>query len=146
MTQLGMSFIRAELGSSIKRLHHTAIVVSDMEDAIERWRALSGAEVETRELVRDQLVEIAMLQVDGSCLELIRPTDPETGVGRFLARRGESLHHIAFEVQEIGDVLRRLADAGYELIDSEPRSGAGGLIAFVHPRSTGGVLVELIQP
>ena len=127
-----------------KRVDHTAIVVSDMDEALSRWQALTGIHVETRELVSHQRVEISMLTAGDTRIELIRPTDDESGVARFLAKRGESLHHVAFEVHDIRGALASLRTAGYELIDSQPRPGAHGLIAFIHPRSTGGVLVELV--
>lgn len=128
------------------RIDHTAVVVRDMDAAIGRWRDLTGGVLETREIVEHQRVEIAMLQVGDTRLELIRPFDSESGVARFLQKHGESLHHIAFQVGDIRRAMADLENEGYVPIDREPRAGAHGMIAFLHPRSTNGVLVELIQP
>ena len=125
---------------------HTAIVVEDLDEALRRWEALTGAQLEIRQIVAHQRVEIAMLRLGDTRLELIRPTDSDSGVARFLAKRGEGLHHIAFRVDDIVETLGELIGAGYRVIDSQPRPGAHGLVAFLHPTSTGGVLVELIQP
>ncbi len=127
------------------RIDHTAIVVRDMDGAIERYRRLFGAEPRDRATVPDQRVEVAFLPIGDTELELICPTDPSSGVSRFLAQRGEGLHHVGILVQDISAELGRLADQGVELIDRAPRRGTHGSIAFVHPRGTGGVLVELIQ-
>ena len=102
--------------------------------------------MERRETIAYQRVEIAMLALSDTRLELIRPIEGESGVARFLAKHGEALHHVAFEVEDIGRAIEELRGDGYELIDSKARPGAEGLVAFLHPRSTGGVLVELIQP
>ena len=137
--------VASTLGNDILRLDHTAIVVGDLDAAIDGWVGLTGAHVTRRERVDTQRVEIAMLDVGGTALELITPTDSESGVARFLTKRGESLHHVAFEVRDISTALERLEAAGFALIDLTPRPGAHGLVAFIHPRSTRGVLVELIQ-
>lgn len=131
--------------SPLRRVDHTAVVVADLNDAINRWQALSGAQLETREVVAHQGVEIAMLILGDTKLELISPLDAVSGVSRFLQKQGESLHHVAFEVDDIAAAIEHLTLEGYQLIDSEPRRGAHGLVAFLHPRSTGGVLVELIE-
>ena len=127
------------------RIDHTAIVVQDMDGAIERYRRLFGVVPRDRATIPDERVEVAFFPIGDTQLELICPTDPSSGVARFLAKRGEGLHHVGILVQDIGAELGRLADQGVELIDREPRPGAHGSIAFVHPRGTGGVLVELIQ-
>jgi methylmalonyl-CoA/ethylmalonyl-CoA epimerase len=127
------------------RVDHTAIVVADMDEALGRYRRLLGAEASIRAVVPEQLAEVAFLSMGDTKLELIAPTDPNSGIARFLRERGESLHHVGIEVDDIRCELRRLSDAGIELIDAEPRPGLHGSIAFVHPRGTGGVLLELIQ-
>ncbi|HEV3312132.1 MAG TPA: methylmalonyl-CoA epimerase [Chloroflexota bacterium] len=127
------------------RVDHTAIVVADMDSAIARWQTMTGARISTRQLVADQRVEIAMLELGDTNIELIRPIDDTSGVARFLRTRGESLHHIGLETEDIKASILELIEQGMRFIDSEPRHGAHGLIAFLHPRSTGGVLIELIQ-
>jgi methylmalonyl-CoA/ethylmalonyl-CoA epimerase len=121
------------------------VVVADMEEAIERYARLWHLHPRLRGEVAEQGVEVAFLAAGDTLLELIRPLGRESGVGRFLDRHGESLHHIGFAVEDIRAELKALADAGVELIDREPRRGLHGLIAFAHPRGTGGILVELVQ-
>jgi len=116
-----------------------------MDEAIARYRRSFGVEVSDRQVVPDQAVEVAFLPLGSSQLELICPISADTGVARFLDRNGESLHHLAFAVTNIRSELRRLEGIGVELIDREPRPGVHGLVAFVHPRGTGGVLVELVE-
>lgn len=126
-------------------LHHIGIAVDDLAAAIERYRSFFGATVEHRERVEDQGVEAASLRVGGSRIELLAPTGPDTPVGKFLARRGPGLHHVAFEVADVGAELRRLKADGVQLIDDAPRRGMFGLqVAFVHPEATGGVLAEFV--
>jgi methylmalonyl-CoA/ethylmalonyl-CoA epimerase len=129
---------------SIGRVDHTAIAVNDLEAALRRYVALlPGAAIE-RSVVADQQVVVAFLRLGDTAVELIQPTSADSGVARFLAQRGEGLHHIAFEVDDLQSELRRLESEGIELVDREPRPGAHGMVAFLHPRSTG-VLVELVQ-
>ncbi len=121
---------------------HIAIAVPDLEDAIALHERLSGATGSPVEELPAQGVRVAFV---GS-IELLEPLGPDTTVGRFLARNGAGLHHIAYRTEDIRSELAKLSNLGMELIDREPREGAGGhLVAFLHPRSTGGVLVELIQ-
>jgi methylmalonyl-CoA/ethylmalonyl-CoA epimerase len=127
------------------RIDHTAIVVGNLDDAIQRYRQLLGLEPSHRQQVPEQGVEVAFLDVGATQLELITPLDETSGIGRYLARNGEGLHHVAFLVEDIRHELQTLADDGFELIDREPRHGAHGLVAFVHPRSMGGILVELVE-
>lgn len=127
------------------RLDHTAIVVRDIDEAIARYCRLLNAEAGDRETVPDQRVEVAFLNIGDTQLELIQPIDQDSGVARFLASQGEGLHHIALEVEDIRHELDRLDADGVKLIDRQPRQGFHGLIAFIHPRGTGGVLVELVQ-
>lgn len=130
---------------SFDRLDHTAIAVSDLDEAIERYHRILGLTASERHLVPDQGVEVAFLPAGGSQIELICPTSTDSGVARFLARQGEGMHHVAFTVPDIEAELARLHASGVELIDSVPRRGVHGRIAFVHPRGTGGVLVELVE-
>jgi methylmalonyl-CoA/ethylmalonyl-CoA epimerase len=128
------------------RLHHVAHVVRDLDVAIEELAPLWGLELEIREHLPPQGVEAAMLRRDDVRVELIAPTDPESGVARFLDSRGPGFHHVAYSVEDIGRALAELRDKDAELIDDQPRPGLGGhLVAFVHPRSGGGVLTELVQ-
>ncbi|MBM3695611.1 MAG: methylmalonyl-CoA epimerase [Actinobacteria bacterium] len=127
-------------------LDHVALAVHDLDEALARFRGLYGAAPEWREVVEEQGVEEAMLLVGGSKLQLLAPLGPDTPVGRFLARRGEGLHHLAFAVPDLDAALAHLAAEGAELIDRHPRrGGAGRRIAFVHPRSFGGTLTELVE-
>jgi methylmalonyl-CoA epimerase len=127
------------------RVDHTAIAVRDLDAALERYHRLIDAKTSHRSLVADQRVEVAFLTIGDTELELIAPTDSESGVARFLERRGEGLHHIGIQVDDIVSELRRLEGAGFALIDHLPRRGIHGMVAFVHPHSSGGVLLELIQ-
>ena len=127
-------------------LDHVAIAVSDLDAALDQYRTLYGAEPLYRGVVGEQRVEEAMLPVGGSFVQLISPLTSESPVGRFIERRGEGLHHLAYAVADIDVALDRLRAAGAELIDEEPRiGGRGAKIAFVHPRSFSGTLVELVE-
>lgn len=131
---------------NITSLHHVAYVVPDLDAAIEAYGARFGLTVDIRELMPQQQVEAAMLGAGVGAIELIAPTDPESGTARYLESRGEGLHHIAFEVDDLKAALAELKAQGAELIDELPRVGLGGhLIAFVHPRSGFGALTELVQ-
>jgi methylmalonyl-CoA epimerase len=130
---------------NVLRVDHTAIVVRDLDEATERYPRLYGVEPSVRARVPQQPIEVAFLPVGDTWLELVQPTDATSGVARFLERRGEGLHHVGLQVEDIRRELRQLADEGVELIDTEPRPGVHGLIAFVHPRSSHGVLVELVE-
>jgi methylmalonyl-CoA epimerase len=127
-------------------IHHLGVAVADLDEAVDRYRRLFGAELEQRELVVDQGVEAVSLRVGDGRVELLGSLGPDTPVGKFLAKRGPGMHHVAFEVEDVGAELARLAGDGAELIDETPRRGAFGLqVAFVHPDSTGGVLAELVS-
>jgi methylmalonyl-CoA epimerase len=130
---------------TIARIDHTAVAVRDLDEAIPRFERLYGVLCREREIVPDQAVEVAFLPIGDTQLELICPLGEETGVARYLNSRGESLHHIAVQVDDIEEELARLKDSGTELIDRAPRRGVHGRIAFVHPRGTGGVLLELVE-
>ena len=126
-------------------IHHVGIAVDDLEAAVLRWTALFGATLEHRERVDDQGVEAASLRVGESRIELLAALGADTPVGKFLAKRGPGVHHVAFETANVGAELARLRADGVELIDEAPRRGMFGLqVAFVHPDATGGVLAEFV--
>jgi methylmalonyl-CoA/ethylmalonyl-CoA epimerase len=127
-------------------IHHVGVAVADLDEAVETYVRLFGAELEHRERVADQGVEAATMRVGEGRIELLASLGPETPVGRFLERRGPGMHHVAFEVADVGTELERLAGDGAELIDETPRPGIFGLeVGFVHPHATGGVLTELVS-
>jgi methylmalonyl-CoA/ethylmalonyl-CoA epimerase len=127
------------------RVHHVAIVVTSIETALEFYRDFLGLSLETIMDIPSDHVRIAFLGVGESKVELVEPTDDTTGVARFLASKGEGFHHVCFEVANLAEELTRLGIDGAELVDSAPRRGAEGPVAFIHPRSAHGVLVELIE-
>ncbi len=138
----------AAVPAQVRRLgkvHHVAVVVRDMEPALRLYRDILGLELETVMPIPSDRVRIAFLPVGDVKVELVEPTDDTTGVARFLASKGEGFHHVCFEVPDLAEALTRLAIEGVELIDSAPRKGAEGPVAFLHPRSCHGVLVELIE-
>jgi len=127
-------------------LDHVAIAVESIATALPTFEALTGARGSVPEAVAAQGVAVAFLGEGAGKLELIEPLSPESGVARFLARRGPGLHHLAYRVTDLAGTLDRLAAAGVRLIDRQPRPGAGGhRVAFIHPQSAGGVLVELVE-
>jgi methylmalonyl-CoA epimerase len=127
------------------RIHHVAVIVQSLEAALPLYRDLLGLPLETIMDIPADRVRIAFLGVGESKVELVQPTDDTTGVGRFLAGKGEGFHHVCFEVKNLAEELTRLGIDGVELIDSAPRRGAEGPVAFLHPRSCHGVLIELIE-
>jgi methylmalonyl-CoA/ethylmalonyl-CoA epimerase len=127
------------------RIHHVAIVVRSIETGLTLYRDLLGLPVEAITDIPADRVRIAFLGVGESKVELVEPVDDTTGVARFLAKQGEGFHHVCFEVANLSEELTRLGIDGIELIDSAPRRGAEGPVAFLHPRSCHGVLVELIE-
>ena len=132
---------------SYRGVHHVGVAVADLDEAVSTYERLFGATLEHRDAVSDQGVEAASLLVGESRIELLEPTGPETPVGRFLAKRGPGMHHVAYEVADVSVELARLADAGVQLIDEAPRRGLFGLeVAFVHPDSVHGVLTEVVCP
>ena len=130
---------------TVRHINHVAIAVSDIDEAMRFYRAVFGVGAEEVEDLPEQGVRAALLRVGGSQLELIEPTDPDGAVARFIERRGEALHHVCFEVEDLEQKLGDLSEGGIELIDYAPREGLSGMVAFVHPRSTRGVLVELVD-
>jgi len=127
------------------RVHHVAVVVKSIEAALGMYRDMLGLPLETIMDIESDHVRIAFLGVGESKVELVQPTDDTTGVARFLANKGEGFHHVCFEVANLTEELTRLGIDGVELIDTAPRRGAEGPVAFLHPRSCHGVLVELIE-
>jgi methylmalonyl-CoA/ethylmalonyl-CoA epimerase len=125
-------------------LHHVGIAVSDLAAAVERWRSLFGAEIEAEEEVPAQGVRAVALRAGTGRIELLSPLAADTPVGRFLERRGEGMHHLGFAVDDVSAELAQLRAAGATLIDEQPREGLYGPVAFVHPETMGGVLVELV--
>jgi methylmalonyl-CoA epimerase len=126
-------------------VHHLGIAVDDLDAALLVYADLFGATLEHRERVDDQGVEAASLRVGESRIELLEPLGPDTPVGRFLAKRGPGMHHVAFEVEDVGAELERLRAHDVVLVDETPRRGLFGLqVAFVHPEATGGVLAEFV--
>jgi methylmalonyl-CoA/ethylmalonyl-CoA epimerase len=135
---------------SIGPIHHVAVVVRSIDEALPRYQALLGLEPDTPPTTfTPQRVRLCFLPTGpdpAARIELIEPTDPDGGVARFLAERGEGLHHVCLVSDDLPASLEALADAEAELIDTEPRLGAHGRVAFVHPRTLNGVLWELLQP
>lgn len=129
----------------IGRVHHVALIVRSIDESLGLWRDALALELETVMDIPQDKVRIAFLGVGESKIELVEPTDDATGVARFLADKGEGFHHVCFEVPNLAEALLRLEIGGIELIDSAPRRGAEGPVAFLHPRSCHGVLVELIE-
>jgi methylmalonyl-CoA epimerase len=127
------------------KIHHVAIVVRSIDDALGLWRDMLGLDLETVKDIPSDKVRIAFLGVGESKVELVEPVDDTTGVARFLESKGEGFHHVCFEVGNLAEALIRLELDGLELIDTAPRRGAEGPVAFIHPRSCQGVLVELIE-
>jgi methylmalonyl-CoA/ethylmalonyl-CoA epimerase len=129
----------------ITKIHHVAVVVRDMEDSLELYQKNLGLQLETVMPIPSDHVRIGFLAVGEVKIELVQPTDDTTGVYRFLESKGEGFHHVCFEVPDIQAALDQLAAEGLQLIDTKPRMGADGPVAFVHPKSCHGVLVELVE-
>lgn len=128
-------------------IDHVGVAVLDLDRVTGLYEAAFGMPVEHREVVESQGVEAALLGIGGGHVELLRPLGPETVVGRFIAKRGEGLHHVAYRVDDIDAALAGLRRAGVELIDAEARAGIrGSRVAFLHPKAAGGVLTELVEP
>ena len=132
-------------GLGIGKIHHVAVIVRDIEAALGLYRDKLGLEVDAVMNMAYDHVIIGFLPVGEVKIELVQPTDDTTGSARFLASKGEGFHHVCFEVPDIQAALDRLAADGLQLIDTAPRKGGEGPVAFVHPKSCHGVLVELIE-
>lgn len=130
----------------LKRIHHVGVVVPSLEQGYRFWRDLLGLELTKTATIEEQGVKAALLKVGDSEIELLEPLSPENAVGKFLARRGGGLHHICFESDDVARELEAARDKGLPLIDQKPRSGLAGMICFLHPKATCGVLVEYAQP
>src|ERR671933_973551 len=127
-------------------IHHLGVAVEDLDDALATYERLFGAELEHRATVREQGVEAAAVRIGDGRVELLEPLEADTPVGRFLAKRGPGMHHVAYEVSDLSATLAELAGAGAELIDDVPRPGLFGLeVAFVHPDSVHRVLAEVVS-
>jgi methylmalonyl-CoA epimerase len=132
--------------SRLLKVDHIGIATPSIEDGLAVWRDALGLKVDATEEVTEQGVKVCMLAVGDTHVELLEPLHPDTAVGKFLAKRGPGMHHIAIEVADIHASLAELKNKGARLIDETPRIGAGGcLVAFVHPSSVNGVLLELVQ-
>ena len=127
-------------------IHHLGVAVVDLDEAVATYERLLGARVEHRETVPDQGVEAASLRIGAGRVELLASLGEETPVGKFLAKRGPGMHHVAYEVEDVGEALDELSAGGAELVDERPRRGLFGLeVAFVHPDSLHGVLAEIVS-
>ena len=129
------------------RIDHIGVAVADLDGAVELYRDRLGMPLQHREMVEQFGVEAVLLGIGDSHVELLSPTDPESAVGRFIERGGPGLHHVAYQTADIDAALEEARSAGLALIDEEPRAGIrNSRVAFVHPKSTGGVLTELVEP
>jgi methylmalonyl-CoA/ethylmalonyl-CoA epimerase len=127
-------------------LDHVGVAVQSLDDALPLFESITGGKGYGRETVESQGVEIAFVGSGAGRMELLAPVRPDSPVGKFLAKRGPGMHHLCYRVPDVAAALEEFAREGYELIDREPRTGGHGhRVAFLHPRSTGGVLVELVQ-
>ncbi len=140
------SFPKSAHGIRYTRIDHVGVACDDIEAALPRWADVHGLECKHVEEVAEQRVKTAFLPVGESRIELLEPTEPDSPVGKFLAKRGPGVHHVAYRVDDIEAELARLKEQGVRLIDETPRIGAGGArIAFIHPKETMGVLTELCE-
>ena len=130
----------------LKKIHHVGVVVPNLEQAMVLWRDLLGLRLTKSETIQDQGVKAALLQCGESEIELLEPINPDNGVGKFLAKRGGGLHHVCFETEDVDRELDGAKAKGIQLIDHKPRPGLAGMICFLHPKATRGVLVEYAQP
>lgn len=129
----------------IGKIHHVAVIVRNLDETLALYRDALGLELETVMPIPSDRVRIGFLPVGEVKIELVEPTDDTTGVARFLEAKGEGFHHVCFEVPDIQAALDRLAAGGLQLIDTEARKGAEGPVAFIHPKSCHGVMIELIE-
>jgi methylmalonyl-CoA/ethylmalonyl-CoA epimerase len=130
----------------LERIYHLGYAVEDITTASRFYEEYFGASPGEPEVVNDQGIIATMFRVGDASIELLQPTRPDSPVGKFLAERGEGFHHVAFEVEDLGATLGNLKRDGVELIDEEPRRGAGGTrVAFIHPKGAFGVLTELVE-
>ncbi len=130
---------------SLKKINHVAIVVADIDESLKFWRDALGIEMSHIEDVPSQKAQVAFLPLGDSEVELVKPTADDTGAAKFLAERGGGMHHLCFETDDVAGMLTSLKEKGIKLINEEPIVLPGRKMAFVHPKSTGGVLVELYE-
>jgi methylmalonyl-CoA/ethylmalonyl-CoA epimerase len=129
------------------RIDHIGVAVEDLDAAIDLYRERFGMAEQHREVVEEQGVEAVLLEIGEGHVELLKPLGPDTAVGKFLARSGPGLHHVAYQTADIDAALEQAKAAGLQLIDEQPRVGIrGSRVAFLHPKATGGVLTELVEP
>jgi methylmalonyl-CoA/ethylmalonyl-CoA epimerase len=131
--------------ANVKKINHVAIVVADIDQALSFWRDALGLEMSHIEEVPSQKAAVAFLPIGDSEVELVKPTSDDSGAAKFLAERGGGMHHLCFEVDDISAMLEELKAKGVRLINETPLELPGRKITFVHPKSTGGVLVELYE-
>lgn len=131
--------------TKIKKINHIAIVVENIDDALGFWRDQLGLDLDHVEDVPSQASKVAFLPVGEGEVELVQPTDPDTGLGKYLDKRGEGMHHLCIEVDDIEAVLNDLKKKGVRLIDEEPQDLPGRRMAFIHPKAANGVLIELYE-
>jgi methylmalonyl-CoA/ethylmalonyl-CoA epimerase len=131
---------------ALTRIHHVGVVVRNLEQAYGLWRDVLGLPVHKVATVEDQGVRAALLTIGGSEIELLEPLAPTSGIGKFLAKRGEGLHHLCYATDDVAAALATAREKGVRLIDAKPRPGLAGMICFLHPASTHGVLVEYAEP
>ena len=131
---------------SVKAIHHVAVVVADLQASLAFWRDALGMELRALREVPAEQAQVAFLPTSGAEVELVLPTTSDSGIARYLAKRGPGMHHICLEVDDVAAMLQQLKTRGIRLINDQPQAGSEGRkYAFVHPESTGGVLVELYQ-
>ena len=130
----------------LKKIHHVGVVVQSADEAMKFYRDALGLHVTADRVIEDQGVRGVLLEIGGSEIELLEPTRDDTGVARFLQTRGEGMHHICFESDDVDAELEGARQKGIELIDQKPRLGLAGMICFLHPKSNHGVLVEFATP
>jgi methylmalonyl-CoA/ethylmalonyl-CoA epimerase len=130
----------------IEKIHHIGIAVRSLDEALKFYRDTLGLHVHAQDTVEDQGVRAALLTIGGSEIELLEPTRPDSAVGRFLERRGEGLHHICFQTPDVDGDLEALKAKGVQMVDQQSRRGLAGMICFLHPKETKGVLTELATP
>ena len=130
----------------IEKIHHIGVAVRSLDEALKFYSETLGLPVQASATVEEQGVKAALLTLGGSEIELLEPLSPESPVGRFLERKGEGLHHICFQTPDVAAELEGLKAKGVELIDQKPRRGLAGMICFLHPKASRGVLVELATP
>jgi len=134
------------MSKMVKKISHIGVAVENLNEAMKLYRENLGLEIEGTEEVKEQRVKVAFIPVGESRIELLESTDPDSPIAKFIEKRGEGIHHIALEVDHIEDALKKLKERGVQLIDEKPRIGAHKMkIAFLHPKSTKGVLLELCE-